>query len=418
MAAANTLDRLFGFNRLFVDGVERACHNVLQLVGGFSYAEGETADGESTVVLTAASGGAVRYGSGVDGELIVNDGDTYTPTRPEYRTTVKCIGTGKVRWTYPIYCSVALDLSETLAGGGLDGDGNPGANGGLANGSGVGAAGAGGAAIAQKSVGPGATAAPNGATAGSGSNGTHATYALGGRGGQGGGFAQSGTGAGGVGGTIAERPFLGAMPQSELEVIFQQVAFTSGDPSANRCYPGTAGGSGGAASDGTGHAGGAGGGGTSGLAGLVRCANLITSETTPQSAIRCRGGRGGDGANGSGQSGGGAGGQGGGAGAGGGGGVALVDAGKRTGPVVTGLIDVGGGASGNGGTGFDGTSLDGAGAYGAVQAGRGAVIAYNAATNTYTRLAATDGGTVNTGAAPSGRTPGAAAPGAAGLVDF
>jgi hypothetical protein len=319
------------------------------------------------------------FGSAYEGNVTINA--TITLTQDRYFNTLTLGPAGKIITNGYRMFGNTLDLSTAQVGA-IQFNGNNGGSATLATGVASGASGGQGS-IAVGGAGGGG-AGGNGGTTGVGTQSAAIGSSLANGGGAGSvGAGGAGTSAGGAarGGSDATRfNFF----RADLQLFRGTSAILGGN--------GAPGGSGGG-SDGTNPGGGGGAGGNSGGVVFLSFQNIITSATTPAGAIQAKGGLGGNGRTQAiGNVGGGAG------GAGAGGGWVYIIYQTRTGPVVTGLIDVTGGNGGNGGNGF-GTGKGGAGG-GA--GGPGAVSLVNLTTGVITYYASSAGSAAVTVAGISG----------------
>lgn len=380
---ANLLDRLFGINRLIVGGTERACHNILELIGSWAYAEGVDADGNPTIKITAPSDVAALgalFGSGSDGDWIASSGTT-TLTRDMYYATGRPTGTAKmVTNGFVPHFSVELDLENCTAGAiNNDGAPNSGANGGAGTSAGtLGASGAG----------------ANGASGSGGdNNGTQGSQAAavdpsnGGACGSGGAGGNGGGGKTGGAASAARTPTNYAPIQSPLQQLMRAGSMIKGGVGASG---GSSGGGSASGSSATAPGGGSGGGPV-----LVLARKVKRGASTPVGAIRSLGGAS------SGEPGGSAGTNAGGFGGppGAGGGPVHLIVGEVAGTSATGLLSAKGGNGQNGQNG-NGTGANGAGG----QSGAGGEVRFTnlgAGTTTYLAPSAAVAGSGQTGGVAS-----------------
>lgn len=310
--------------------------------------------GRVTAAANGSSGGStlqdmMLFGDGSDGVVSISSGTT-TLTRPMNYSTLTLSGTGALRaQSYPIMCSVELDVSNAPANAitYLAGTGN--------NGS---ASGTGGTVStnsgAHLPVGQISAAGGTGGTA----NGSIASNVSPSVGAICGGIAASGAGGLGASGTGGDGRVGAAPAATQWQPFVVRGPLDAWLRLTNILLCGGAGqAGGGGGGDGTSGAGG-GAGGQGGMVVAIWTKLLRRGASSVAGAIVAKGGGGGNGASGA------AGNRGGGGGGGGGsGGCVYVVTGGLAGSTATDLLSAVGGTGGNGGTGF-GTGVNGTGGTG------------------------------------------------------
>lgn len=390
MSSANPLDGLFGITRVLVGGVQTAFSQTVNLLGGWTAAEGVDGANNPTLELSINPANVLAlaalplqgdFGSGADGNLVAA-ATTTTLTRDTYYDNITLTGTARINTNgWKLFWKGVCDLSGAQANA-IHCDGNAGgAAAGLAAGAAGAAVGAGSlrlSADGQGIIGSVGTNAGAGTTDGT-TNSNTAANGWGGNGGAGaiGGATATGGSQGGQPGTGANVTTKFASPQysTERHMLYRGALLSCG------AGGGTGGaGRGGSSASQSGASGGSGGGGGC----LFACGRVLTTgASTPAECISANGGKGGNGAaavlGGATRCGGGAG------SGGGGGGLAFVIVGSRVGAAVANLISCRGGNGGNGGDGAGAapTGIAGGGGGGGA-GGSGQIRAFNLAAGVVT----------------------------------
>ena len=340
--------------------------------------------GNDQRINNSASSGSLIFGTGIDGNVIINSGTT-TLSRDFHYSNLTISGSGSINTNgWRIFVSGTLDLSAAGAGA-IQANGNNG-NAAVSN---VGGLASGGIAMRTVGVSPttgGAGGNGNTTVGGVGAGGASNIFGNGGSGGSGGtgGASTNAGGSSGIGGTQSVQ-----IPLNTPTVTF----FTTGS-NVGLAAGLLGGGGGGGGGDGTNSGGGGGSGGSFGgtIALFARVIQRGSNSTT--SIVQAKGGAGGAGA--SATSGNAAGGGGGG---GGGGGLIYVINETLLGNAISNALDVSGGSGGPGGAGV-GTGKGGSGGGGGSS---GSIQILNLLSPSYTtsawNVSGASGGTTTTNSA-------------------